>query len=58
MERNSLEFRLEQLQFLEEAVSQQNITEDIALYIEKSKQPEFTHKYASVLKLVDDYYKK
>jgi hypothetical protein len=49
---------LEQLTLLEEAVSQQNVSEDVALYIERSKQTEYTHKYASALRLIDEYYRK
>lgn len=58
LERSSLEYRLEALAVLEEAVTQQSITEDIALFIEQGKQSELTHKYASALSLIDEYYQR
>jgi hypothetical protein len=58
LERATLEFRLEQLTLLEEAVSQQNVIEDIALFIESNKSNEFTHQYGSVLRLIDEYYQR
>jgi hypothetical protein len=58
LERTTLEFRLEQLTLLEEAVSQQNFIEDIALFIESNKSNEFTHQYGSVLRLIDEYYQR
>ncbi len=56
LERSAIQSRLEQLTLLEEAISQHNIAEDIALFIEQAKQPEYTHRYSSALKLMDEFF--
>jgi hypothetical protein len=55
LEKQSMEFRLQQLTTFEESVNLQQPEEDIALFIAQCKKSEDIHKFGSALSLLEEY---